>query len=199
MVYGYHLTLSMYGFWLPNDPRGSWSDYVRSWELYRYGSATQVDMVKSVAYKPHNSKLRMQAKTSLRYPPVQLTGQQARAVIRGFADYIEKSKVIIWACAILRDHIHMVIARHHYPIEQIANLLKGAATRRLINEKVHPFAQRVSSSQRPPSVWGRLQWIVYLNTDEQIRHAIRYVENNPIKEGLKKQQWPFVKQYCGIE
>ena len=32
MVHGYHLILPMYGFWLPNDPRGSWSEYVRRWE-----------------------------------------------------------------------------------------------------------------------------------------------------------------------
>ena len=26
MVHGYHVILAAYGFWLPNDPRGSWSD-----------------------------------------------------------------------------------------------------------------------------------------------------------------------------
>jgi len=30
MVRGYHVIFGMYGFWLPNDPRGSWSDYVGS-------------------------------------------------------------------------------------------------------------------------------------------------------------------------
>ena len=33
MVRWYHLIISAYGFWLPNDPRGSWSDFVGAWEL----------------------------------------------------------------------------------------------------------------------------------------------------------------------
>ena len=37
MIIGYHSIFGMYGFWLPNDPRGSGSDYVASWELFRHG------------------------------------------------------------------------------------------------------------------------------------------------------------------
>lgn len=37
MIHAYHFILSAYGFWLPNDPRGSWSDFVGAWELFRYG------------------------------------------------------------------------------------------------------------------------------------------------------------------
>jgi hypothetical protein len=28
MILGYHVIFGAYGFWLPNDPRGSWSDFV---------------------------------------------------------------------------------------------------------------------------------------------------------------------------
>ena len=41
MVHGYHVIWGTYGFWLPNDPRGSWSDFVASWELLRFGAATK--------------------------------------------------------------------------------------------------------------------------------------------------------------
>lgn len=39
MIVGHHIIIGMYGFWLPNDPRGRWSDFVRSWDLYRDRSA----------------------------------------------------------------------------------------------------------------------------------------------------------------
>ena len=39
MLHGFHVIFSTYGFWLPNDPRGSWSDWVRRWELVRFGKA----------------------------------------------------------------------------------------------------------------------------------------------------------------
>src|SRR5438034_5148372 len=37
MVLASHGIFTAYGFWLPNDPRGSWSDFVRSWELFLAG------------------------------------------------------------------------------------------------------------------------------------------------------------------
>jgi hypothetical protein len=41
MIHGYHVVWGAYGFWLPNDPRGSWSDFVYAWELARFGQATK--------------------------------------------------------------------------------------------------------------------------------------------------------------
>jgi REP element-mobilizing transposase RayT len=50
-----------------------------------------------------------------------------------------KSGYTILACAIMPDHIHLVIARFKYDVVQVANLLKGAATRRLLAEGIHPL------------------------------------------------------------
>src|ERR1051325_6061084 len=98
MVLGYHVIFSAYGFWLPNDPRGSWSDFVGAWELFRYGSATKTTERRSLAHREHDHALRGTAKSALKYPPVQFTGLQARAVARGFARYVDRSKLPVWAC-----------------------------------------------------------------------------------------------------
>ena len=90
MVIASHVIFSAYGFWLPNDPRGSWSDFVGSWELLRFGRATKADVTHSLAAEPHNHALRLAAKKLLRYSPVQFTGIQARAVGRGFVWFVEK-------------------------------------------------------------------------------------------------------------
>ena len=182
MVLGHHLTLSTYGFWLPNDPRGSWSEYVGSQALLRFGRATRVHTRRSVADQPHDHRARGEAKTRLRYPPVRLTGVQARAVARGFAKVIHKTGIAVWACAILPEHLHLVLARHRYPIEQVANLLKGEATRQLVQEKRHPFQHLASATDRLPTIWGRGVWKVYLNSEEAILRSIDYVRNNPLKE-----------------
>ena len=52
MILAYHSIFGMYGFWLPNDPRGSGSDYIASWELFRYGAARKTDSRRSVAHWP---------------------------------------------------------------------------------------------------------------------------------------------------
>jgi hypothetical protein len=59
MVRWYHAILSAYGFLLPNDPRGSSSDFVWAWELYRFGGpATTVSDKRSYAQDPHDARFR---------------------------------------------------------------------------------------------------------------------------------------------
>jgi len=54
-VLAYHLIMTAYGFWLPNDPRGSWSDFVRAWELFLFGGpATRTTERRSLARDPHD-------------------------------------------------------------------------------------------------------------------------------------------------
>ncbi|MFH0983326.1 MAG: hypothetical protein V2A79_17545 [Planctomycetota bacterium] len=194
MVLGYHVILGMYGFWLPNDPRGSWSDFVRSWGLYRFaGPATKTEERRSVAHDEHNARLRRAAKQCLCYPPVRLNGLQARAIGRGFGRFVERSGLDIWACSILPEHVHLVIGRHRYVVEQAVNLLRGAASRQLLAEGLHPFAGYPKPDGATPSIWGRGLWKVFLDTPEDVRRAIQYVQENPVKEGKPAQKWWFVK------
>src|SRR5438270_709844 len=111
MIVGYHVIFSVYGFWLPNDPRGSWSDFVGSWDLFRYGPATKTTERRSLAYRAHDRAARLAAKGALKYPAVEFTGLQARAVARGFAAYVARAGLPVWACAILPDHVHLVVPR----------------------------------------------------------------------------------------
>jgi hypothetical protein len=66
MVFGYHFIFSAYGFWLPNDPRGSWSDTIRVYDLLQFGPATKIDTTESVAHTKHDRALRLKAKEALR-------------------------------------------------------------------------------------------------------------------------------------
>jgi len=195
MILGSHVIISAYGFWLPNDPRGSWSDFVGSWELFRFGKATKVDTHHSLASQKHNHGVRLSAKRVLKYPPVKFDGKQVGAIGRGFADCVEKNDMTIWACSILSEHVHLVVARHDYDVRQIVNQLKGYATRQLAREEVHPMRPFSTKDNRLPKVWGRGCWVVYLSSEADIKRAIRYVDNNPSKEGKPLQRWGFVNGY----
>ena len=74
MVIASHVIVTTYGFWLPNDPRGSWSEFVGAWELLRYGKATKVTTRRSVAAARHDHQRRLAAKTALKYPTVEFAG-----------------------------------------------------------------------------------------------------------------------------
>jgi REP element-mobilizing transposase RayT len=197
MVHGYHVILGAYGFWLPNDPRGSWSDFVGAWELLRFGRATKSLERKELSEQ--QERLRQEAKKALQYPPVQFSGLQARAIGQGFSNACKKSGFTIWACAILPEHTHLVIARHHYKIEYVSNLLKGEATQQLRREDLHPLASSAKPGERAPSPWAERRWKVFLDDEEMIENAIRYVEENPSKEGKPRQKWEFTRPFGGLE
>lgn len=115
IVLASHVITSCYGFWLLNEKRGSWSEFVRSWERFKkFGPATTVDTHRSVARRPYDKGRRRAARASLMYPAVRLTGVQARAIARGFAAQCCRSRYFVFACAILRNHAHLVVGRHHY-------------------------------------------------------------------------------------
>jgi REP element-mobilizing transposase RayT len=182
---------------LPNDPRGSWSDFVASWELARFGKATGGGPRRDVD-RGQWARWRESARHALKYPTVTLTGQQAKSAGTGFAKAVATSGYTIWACSMLPEHVHLVIARHRYDVETIANLLKGAATKRLKRDGLHPQAAYQDKDGKFPSMWGEKEWKVFLDSEEAIERAIRYVEENPIKEGKPRQTWTFVTPFRGI-
>jgi len=66
--------------------------------------------------------------------------------------------------------------------------LKSHATRQL-------RASQLCDDNQP--VWSKRCWKVFLDDEEQIRRAIAYVEENPLKEGKPPQRWSFVTPLDG--
>jgi REP-associated tyrosine transposase len=91
----------------------------------------------------------------------------------------------------------MVVLRHERPAERIIAHLKTRATQQLLGENLHPFAQYRDAAGKVPPVWAHRGWKVFLDSVEDIKRAIRYVEENPMKEGKRKQTWSFVSVFQG--
>ena len=189
MIIADHIIFTAYGFWLPNDPRGSWSEFVRSWDLLlAAGNATTTEQRRSVASRAHDPETRRAGKRALRYAPVRFDGHQAISIAAGFAKAIAESDYSVYACAILPDHAHLVVARHARDPKRIAGHLKARATQALAEDRRHPFQDALE----PPSPWARKCWKVFLDTHDDVERAIRYVEKNPEKMGFRRQRWGFV-------
>jgi REP element-mobilizing transposase RayT len=182
VVRWYHLILSAYGFWLPNDPRGSWSQYVGSRKLYYYGPATKVEDKRSYAHDPHDLQKRLKAKQSLKHPRVRFDAPSRAAISQGFNKAITEGGYEILACYIGRDHCHLITARHSRTIEQIAKHLKSRATMSL----------NASAGKFPSSPWAEGCWSVFIDDPKHLGAAIDYVNHHPQKENLPAQTWPFL-------
>jgi REP element-mobilizing transposase RayT len=192
MVLAYHAIFACYGFWLPNEQRGSWSTEVWAKHLRPFGPATKTSERRSLANRPYDRDQRRAARASLLYPPVRFTGVQARAVARGFASIVDALGLVVYACAIMPDHVHIVLARHGESIESVVGFLKRAATRQLTREGLHPLGAFRRANGRIPTPWVVGGWSRYLNAEPEIVDASDYVVHNPERIGFKRQTWSFV-------
>ena len=181
MVIAFHSIFTAYGFWLPNEPRGSWSDFVASWELRRFGPATTVTTRRSIAANPYDHALKLRMQAELQHKPVKFTGEQARAVGHAFGT----APYTIHACAIMQEHVHVVLAHTRRNIRTVIGELKSVASRAL-----HDHGWLLD---RTP--WSDHGWNVFLNTPADVDRAIKYVENNPVREGKRPQRWSCVTPF----
>lgn len=190
----FYLIISAYGFWLPNDPRGSWSDFVKAWELRKCGMATKVGDRFDYSKDPHDEALRRAAKQSLKYPPVRFDDHQRQVIGKGFAQACLDGKYDCFACCIGFDHAHLVISDHPREITVIAGHLKANATRALTNAGIHPLNGFVGKRGGLPTPWSEGCWKVFIDDEPQLLNAINYVDQHPEKEGLPPQNWNFTSQ-----
>ena len=178
---------------MPNDPRGSWSDAVYSEDLAVHGEVVRATSRRSHAWNPHDVRARLIAKADLKRPHVWFNGEQAREVARGFADYCVKNGVICWAAAVMPGHVHLVLAGA-WADDDPADRLKGRASAFLRRAGLHPFCGYEDARGRLPTPWAVGRWRVFLDTEGEVARAVRYVETNPEKDGLRPQGWRFVQR-----
>jgi REP element-mobilizing transposase RayT len=198
MIPAHHIIMTAYGFWLPNDPRGSGSDYVRQWELYHAGGkATRIETRTSVARREHDQTVRMSTKQALIRPSVEWDGHAALSIARGFEDVAKHWELQFLACSILPTHVHLVVNRTERRRPILLNQLKGRATAALLADARHPFQNESDPRGNRPSCWSRGGWLVHLDSVVAVNRAIKYVEESPIKDGKRAQRWRFVTAYAG--
>lgn len=186
-VLAHHLIWTGYGHWLPNDPRGSGStslfkDELRQLGAIHFGRKT---------FQPRRSDVHEfydKVDELLEHPRLLFTDEMIRMIGEAFGKTVQARHYTCYACAVLPDHCHLVIRAHREDAEtMIAELQKGS--------RLTLFEHDFLPMNHP--VWIDGGWKVFLGTPEEIRGRIRYVENNPIKEGLPAQRWPFVTAYDG--
>lgn len=187
MVIAHHLLWSAYGCWLPNDPRGSSSHEIRVPALKDLAELHQGRK----PIQPARAVLRQfyeEAANHLQFPIQLLTEADQEIVGDSFASVIEAQNYTCYACAVMPDHVHLLIRIHRHKAEEMIEHFQEQSRLSLINQghrrNTHP-------------VWGGPGWKVFLDSTEDIERTIRYIEANPTKIGLRPQEWPFVKRYDG--
>lgn len=192
----WHTTLTCYGFWLPNDPRGSKSHSVRVPAIARHGPPSWVETTASVAKQPHDRSRRQRAKQALAREPVRLDGEQARAVALGIAGYCRRRRLAIWSFCILPDPVHLLTTPPPLAPKVFVAQLKAAGTRGLAELGRHPDCSEHQSSEgkRPRTPWSRGYWVRYVDDRRHLAAVRRYITKNPTQAGYPEQTWSFVER-----
>ncbi|MEE9295198.1 MAG: hypothetical protein V3W34_09605 [Phycisphaerae bacterium] len=187
MVIAYHLILTAYGQWLPNDPRGSMSRKVVAGKLDELGPMHPGRK----RIQPGRAALKSfyrKAQRELEHCPLWFDETKRSVIPHAFREMIRIRRYTCFACAILVNHAHLVIRKHRDKAEtMIIELKKESATR----------LRRLADAPDNHPVWSGDQFKRFLSSGGDIRRTIRYVRENPTKEGLGPQDFPFVKEYRG--
>jgi REP element-mobilizing transposase RayT len=186
-VIAYHLVWTAYGTWLPNDPRGSGSKQVASPILAQVGEL-HYGRKKS---QPRFNTVREfyeRADPLLKFDVIRFDQRQTEIVAESFADVISAQHYTCYACAILPDHVHVVIRKHRDRAEEMISHLQETSRLRLSSERLLP---------RDHPVWTGGGWKSFLDSPTAVAAAVRYVERNPVKAELGAQEWPFAQPYDG--
>jgi REP element-mobilizing transposase RayT len=187
MVAGFHLVWTAYGWWLPNDPRGSSSHEIRVERIAELGELHQGRKL----IQPPSREIRAfyeQAKEVLRHPLLTFDEADRQLIGDSFRDVIVAQRYTCYACAIMPDHVHALIRKHKHHAEEMITNLQAASKEAL-----------VVANRRDPEhpVWGGPGWKVFLYTQDDMRRTVRYIRENPRKGGLPEQLWDFIKDYNG--
>ncbi len=187
MVAGFHLIWTAYGWWLPNDPRGSSSHEIRVEQIADLGELHHGRK----PVQPSSQEIREfydQARDVLKHPLLTFDDEDLAVIAASFAQVIAERRYTCYACALMPDHVHLLIRKHRDHAETMVENLQQASREQLIQ-----------AERRTPThpVWGGPGWRVFLYTRQDLIRVIEYIRQNPIKAGRPAQHWGFVKEYDG--
>jgi REP element-mobilizing transposase RayT len=187
MVIAHHLIWAVYGYWLPNDPRGSMSktiacDVLGDLGEIHYGRKKVQPSAREVR------EFHDRASGVLKYSLLDFAPGDFPGIAVALAEVTRKHRYTCYACAIMPDHIHILIRKHKHLAEDMLDNLQQTSRLRLRNCGLRP-------DDHP--VWGGPGWKVFLDTPTDVRRTIHYIEQNPAKWRLPPQHWDFVKPYDG--
>lgn len=181
----HHIMWTLYGWWLPNDPRGSTSRTIRNDLIADLGELH----IGRKRIQPAGKDIRAfyeQGAAVLKYPLLSFAPAEFAIVAEAIGQAISECNYTCYACAIMPDHIHLLNRKHRDLAEEMIENIQSLSRKRLVE---------VGLRQSDHPTWTRGGWKVFLDHPDEVERTIRYIENNPRKMRLPSQQWPFVQVY----
>ncbi|MCE5277941.1 MAG: hypothetical protein ABFD92_00820 [Planctomycetaceae bacterium] len=185
MVIASHIIMTGYGHWLPNDPRGSLSRELREVKLAPLG---EIHFGRK-AIQPTREQLRAfhkAAKEQLEHPILWFEQPHRAAIAQAIAQVVQEDRLTCYACAILPNHVHLLIRRHRQTPQVTLHRLRTLSRELLRTRELCPH-------EHP--IWSADAFTLYKDSIQQMRTCIAYIDGNPPKHRLPPQRWDFAVPY----
>ncbi len=130
IVIAHHIMWTLYGWWLPNDPRGSTSRTIRNDLIAELGEL-------------HFGRKRIQpagrdigafyeqAAAMLKHPLLSFAPAEFAVVANAIGESIEELGYTCYASAVMPDHVHLVIRKHRHLAEEMIEKIQMLSRQRL--------------------------------------------------------------------
>jgi len=187
MIAGYHLILTPYGWWLPNDPRGSMSREIRAPHIADLGEI-HFGRRRSQPAGRIVGAFREAARAHLKHSLLAFSEAEIAIVGAAFGEASAARNYTCYGCAILADHVHLLIRKHRDSAEAMLDALQQTSRAAL---------QRTGARPADHPVWGGPGWKVFLETREDMERTVAYIDRNLRQVGRRGQNWPFIRTYDG--
>jgi len=184
-IIAHHVILTGYGHWLPNDPRGSLSPEFRNTHLEALGAIH----FGRKTHQPSPQEIKSfydEAAKVLQHPILWFEEDSRRIIGEAIGRVVRDAGLTCYACAVLADHVHVLIRTHRLAAQEMIPLVADASRDELLR-------RGVVADDHP--VWSRNAYVKYKKTPRQVRTAIEYIEGNCAKHRIAPQAWSFVKAY----
>jgi REP-associated tyrosine transposase len=185
IVIAHHIMWTLYGWWLPNDPRGSTSRTIRNDLVSELGDVH----FGRKRIQPAGRDIRSfydQASAVLKHPLIGFVPTEFSVVADAIGQAVAAGGYTCYACTIMSDHVHLLVRKHRDLAEGMIEKIQSVSRERLIEIGVR-------HSTHP--TWTRGGWKVFLDHPEEVNRTIRYIEANPLHAHRPAQHWSFVKEY----
>lgn len=152
-----------YGRWMPNDSRGSHSNWVWNKSIFIAGSRIIGEKTGHFDESQFNRQIE-----KLKHKPVTWDKNQILCIAKAIEIVFAELDAPVYACAILPDHAHILSGWHRPEIHKVVAVVKETATAFVIENGLHPYVKEeyiprytagvVASPSLAQDVGLRIRW-----------------------------------------
>ena len=132
IVIAHHLIWTVYGVWLPNDPRGSGSKSIASDVIAQLGEV-HYGRKKIQPAGWEIERFFERAREVLRFPVLEFDGIQIERIAGAVLTAVSNLRYTCYACAIMPDHVHILIRKHKDQAEAMIANIQSATRSEYVN------------------------------------------------------------------